>query len=201
MKKANTIKYVGPSKKMADALEEEGLRINWPPTGNIEDKELLAIDAIFETGEGWEKSVLIDLRNMLALDSKAGVDDAIANQLQEEYDNFDIDEEMKIHLEGSAREREKRGVPDAARLLEDMKEQKSHLERFAAVANAVMNGKPIPAKEDDAEITVRGKDAKRVCDLLEKIAYFHASGPWNDEERAFAKMIGNEIRNKIKANM
>lgn len=190
MKNANTIKYVGPSKKMAKALEKEGLRINWPPTGNIEDKELLAIDAIFETGEGWEKSVLIDLRNMLALNSKAGVDNAIANQFQEEYDNFDIDEEMKIHLEGTARERELRGVPDAARLLEDMKEQISRLERFADVANAVAEGREIPAESDGVKIEIDGATAENIVSLLEYAMNHGAS-------EAHCKPIIDELNRKL----
>lgn len=190
MKNANTVKYVGPSKKMAEALEKEGLRIDWPPTGNIEDVELLAIDAIFETGCDWEKSVLIDLRDMLALDTKAGVDNAIANQLQEAYDNFDIEEEMAMHLEGTAREREKRGVPDAARLLEDMKEQDSRLKRFAEVANAVAEGRKIPAESDEVKIEIDGATAENIVSLLEYAMNHGAS-------EAHCKPIIDELNRKL----
>lgn len=189
------IKFAGPSKKMAQALENEGLSIDWPKT--IHDREDLAIEATFYTGCDWEKGVLIDLRDMPALESKAGVDDAIANQFREAYDNFDIDEEMSLNLQGTEHKREARGVPDAERLFEDMKEQEKCLERFAEVAEAVAEGRKIPAKGDNAEVTIRGKDAKRVADLLERIAYF-GEGPWNHEEHAFAKMIVDELRNKVK---
>lgn len=194
--KTKKIKFAGPTKKMMDALENEGLRIDWPKT--IHDREDLAIDATFYTGCSWEKSVLIDLRDMLALESKAGVDNAVANQFREAYDNFDIDEEVQLNLQGSASEREARGVPDAVRLLEDMQEQEKMLKRFAEVAEAVAEGREIPAEEDTAEVTLGGKDARRVADLLERIAYFQKSGPWNNEEQAFAKMIVDELRNKIK---
>lgn len=69
---------------------------------------------------------------------------------------------------------------------------------FADEADAVAAGKEIPAEEGTAGITLGGKDARRVADLLERIAYFQKSGPWNNEEQAFAKMIVAKLRNKIK---
>lgn len=157
------MKYAGPTKKMMQALEDEGLNIAWPKTGNVKDEELLAIDATFYTGCDWEKLVLIDLRRMLAIDSKAGVDNAVANQLQEAYDNFDIDEEMKVNMGAN-------GAPDAERLLEDMKEQESCLKRFAEVANAVAEGRPVPPKETGEEneetVHITPETASRICYLL-----------------------------------
>lgn len=195
--KNKKIKFAGPSKKMAEALGNEGLRIDWPKT--IHDREDLAIEATFYTGCDWEKGVLIDLRDMLALESKAGVDNAVANQFREAYDNFDIDEEMQLNLQGSASEREARGVPDAARLLEDMKEQEKCLKRFAEVAEAVAEGREIPANGDNEEVTIRGKDAKRVADLLEMyIANFNWTNTPTNDDKAFARMICDELRNKIK---
>ena len=191
------IKFAGPTKKMAEALENEGLHVTWPKA--IEDEEDLAIEATYYTGiNDYEKCVTIDLRDKVGIGSKAGVDNAIAYELREAYEAYDVNEELALNLQGSAAEREARGVPEAADLLADLQEAEKCLERFADVADAVASGSPIPKKEDEAEITIRGKDAKRVCDLLEKIAYFHGSGPWNNEEKAFAKMIGDELRNKIK---
>ncbi len=160
------MKYVGPTKKMMKALEDEGLYVDWPKTGDVKDEQLLAIEATFITGDDWEKGILIDLRNMVALDSKAGVDDAIAYQLQEEYDNFDVDEEVKLNLEGSEAERKSRGVPDAVRLVEDMKEQERRLARFAEVANAVAEGRKIPENEEDEKITISKNDARTIVELL-----------------------------------
>ena len=161
------MKYVGPTKKMMKALEDEGLYVDWPKTGDLKDEELLAIESTFTTGPDWEKGILIDLRNMFALDSKAGIDKAVANQLQEEYDNFDIDEEVKLNLEGSESERKARGVPDAVRLLEDMQEQKKKLKRFAEVANAVAEGRTVPEEKDERTIEIDGATAENILALLE----------------------------------
>lgn len=147
--KKNTIKFAGPSKKMMDALDAEGLNVYWPK--EVKDREDLAIEALFYTGCDWEKLVLIDLRDEEALSTKHNVDIAISKQLYEAYRCFDIDEEMKLNMEGSAEEREARGVPDASRLLEDMQEQDARLKRFAEVADAVASGRAIPAEEQGAE--------------------------------------------------
>lgn len=193
--KTKKIRFAGPTKKMMDALENEGLYVYWPV--DIYDEEQLAFDATFCTGADWEKSLCIDLRNTPALDTKSGVDKAVAAELQEEYDNFDIDEEMKLNLEGTPSDRAARGVPDVARLFEDMKEQQKRLKRFAEVADAVAEGRKIPDKGDNAKVTMRGKDAKRVADLLERIA-LSEEGSWKHEEQAFARMIADELINKIK---
>lgn len=194
--KTKKIKFAGPSKKMMEALENEGLYVRWPT--DIHDEEQLAFDATFCTGNDWEKILCIDLRNMTALDTKSGVDKAVAAELQEEYDNFDIDEKMQINLQGSESEREARGVPDAARLLEDMQEQEKRLKRFADVADAVAEGREIPAEEDTAEVTISGKNAKRLCDILASLTKLKLVCPFDNEEKAFVKMIVDELRNKIK---
>lgn len=162
--KEKKIKYVGPSKKMAEALEAEGLRIEWPKA--IKSKSDLAIEGMFYTGCDWEKMVVIDLRDEGDLSTKSNVDAAISNQLDEAYESFSIDEELKMNLQGDQDEREARGVPDAARLLEDMQEQDACLKRFAEVAEAVSSGRPIPNKEDTADIIISGTDAKRIVERL-----------------------------------
>jgi hypothetical protein len=194
--KTKKIKFAGPSKKMMDALENEGLNITWPKT--IESEDDLAVEGTFTTGADWEKCVAIDLRDEGTLKTKQDVDAAICRQLEEAYEAFDIDEELRLNLEGTAEERRARGVPNAARLLEDMQEQEAFLKRLYDVADAVYHDRPIPSKEDSVEVSISGKDAKRVADILEKIAYWKKSGPWNHEEQAFAKMIVDELRNKVK---
>lgn len=195
--KTKKIRFAGPSKKMMAALEKEGLNVCWP--SEVHDEEQLAFDATFCTGADWEKSLCIDLRDTPALDTKSGVDKAVAAELQEEYDNFDIDEQMYLNLQGSPSERESRGVPNAARLLEDMQEQEKRLERFAEVAEAVADGREIPAAEDTAKVTISGPDAKRVAALLMKIArlmkYTHS---FSEEEKAEAMGLGEKIFNLIK---
>ena len=150
--KKNTINFAGPSKKMADALEKEGLCVTWPK--KIESDCDLAIEGYFYTGCGWEKVVTIDLRdsnNRFDLSKKSDVDAAIASELYNAYCAFDIDDEMKLNMEGTAEERAARGVPDAARLLEDMKEQEEKLRRFSFVADAVYMGKHVPKEEETTE--------------------------------------------------
>jgi hypothetical protein len=149
--KKNTIKFAGPSKKMMDALENEGLYVDWPK--KIESEGDLAIEGTFYTGCDWEKIVTIDLRDEKDRDlsKKSEVDAAISRQLDEAYGAFDVDEEMKLNMEGSEEERAARGVPDAERLLADMKEQEERLRRFSIVADAVYRGKPVPKEEDPTE--------------------------------------------------
>lgn len=196
MSKNKMHKFVGPSKKMMDALEDAGLNAVWPKS--VESDSDLCIEATYYTGiNDYEKIVNIDLRDRGLLGkrtTKADVDEIVAHELYDAWQGYDIDEEMQINLGV-------RGAPDAANLLEDLKEAERKLERFADVAAAVANGRPIPDAADNTEIVIRGKDAKRLCDLLERIAYFESTSPWNNEEKAFAKMIGDEMRNKIKEAM
>ena len=142
--KAKAKKFIGPSKRMAEALEAEGLYVKWPSV--IKGEEDLAIEGTFTTGEGWEKLVTIDLRDKLALGTKAGVDNAISYELTEAYEAFDVDEELKLNLGAN-------GAPDAERLLEDMKEQEKCLKRFSDVADAVASGRPLPVAEDEGMVT------------------------------------------------
>lgn len=195
--KTKTKKFVGPSKKMADALEAEGLNITWPKVLNSDSD--LAIEGSFYTGCDWEKLVLIDLRDEGDLSTKANVDAAISNQLDEAYENFSIDEEMKLNMEGSQEEREARGVPDAARLLEDMQEQDACLKRFAEVAEAVSSGRPVPSKADTAEITISGRDAKRIAEILKMVGDEEHTHAFSDDAKSFANMIADELTNKVKA--
>lgn len=157
-------KFAGPTKKMMKALEDEGLYVDWPKV--VRDVHDLAIEGTFTTGNEWEKLVLIDLRDEGDLSTKAKVDAAISNQLDDEYENFCIWDELKLNMEGTEEERIARGVPDAARLLEDMQEQDARLKRFADVAHAVAEGRKIPEEEDEEEITLSKKDARTIVELL-----------------------------------
>lgn len=158
--KSKAKKFIGPSKKMAEALEAEGLHVTWPTV--IKDENDLAIEGTFETGDCWEKLVNIDLRRNLTLGTKTDVDKAIANELTAAYEAFDVDEEFKLNLGAN-------GAPDAERLLEDMKEQEGCLKRFSDVADAVAGGRPIPPKEDEKDretVHIKPETASRICYLL-----------------------------------
>ena len=195
--KGKRIKFAGPTKKMVEALEAEGLHIDWPKVVNSNSD--LAIDGMFYTGCDWEKLVLIDLRDEGDLSTKANVDAAISNQLDEAYENFSIDEELKLNLQGSQEEREARGVPDAERLLEDIQEQDACLKRFAEVAEAISSGRPVPSKADTTEIFISGEDAKRLAVLLVQVGDYQHTYTFSDNEKAFANQMADELTKKIQA--
>ena len=163
------MKFAGPTKKMMQALEDEGLNIRWPDTGTVKDDNTLAIEGTFYTGTAgqYEKLVTIDLRDEGDLSTKKNVDAAISNQLDEAYECFSIDDELQLNMEGTAEERLARGVPSATELLKDMQEQDSRLKRFAAVAEAVSSGRPVPKEEDERTIEIDGNTAEQIVALLE----------------------------------
>ena len=195
--KGKRIKFAGPTKKMVEALEAEGLHIDWPKVVNSNSD--LAIEGTFYTGCDWEKLVLIDLRDKIALDTKAGVDNAISYELDEAYENFSIDEELKMNLQGSQEEREARGVPDAERLLEDMQEQDACLKRFAEVAEAISSGRPVPSKADTAEITISGADAKLIVERLGQLKDIMLGISGSENYRADVQSLMDMLNYKIKA--
>ena len=158
-------KFVGPTKKMMEALENEGLNVTWPKT--IESEGDLALEGTFTTGPDWEKCVTIDLRNEGALKTKQDVDAAICRQLEEAWEAFDVDEELSLNLQGTAEEREARGVPKAARLLEDMQEQETFLKRLFDVADTVCHDRPIhSAEKHEDQIHITKQTADNICTLL-----------------------------------
>lgn len=137
------INYAGPSKEMVDALEAEGLNVSWPK--EVTGEEDLAIEGSYHTGkEEYEKLVLIDLRGDKCLETEEDVDREIASELRDASDNYIIDEEVKAAI-GT------RGAPGVAALVWDCEEAEGLLERFADVAEAVANGRPVPPKEIKAE--------------------------------------------------
>lgn len=156
------MKFAGPTKKMMQALEDEGLNIRWPDAGNVKDDNTLAIEGTFYTGPAgqYEKLVLIDLRNEGDLSTKSNVDAAISNQLDEAYENFSVDEEMELNMGAN-------GAPSAADLLADMQEQDSRLKRFAEVAEAVSSGREIPAeKGEEKVVTLTAEMAEMVKEIM-----------------------------------
>lgn len=188
------MKFAGPTKKMMQALEDEGLNIRWPKAGTVKDDNTLAIEGTFYTGTAgqYEKLVVIDLRDRDGLDSKSGVDYAISSELDCAYEAFDVNEEFKTNLDAN-------GAPDADVLLEDMKEQEKKLHRFSVVADAVLRGREIPEEEDNTEITISGKDAMRIVELLKKVGDYKYNHSFPDDDKAFANMIADEITNKVEA--
>lgn len=176
--------FVQPTDKMKKILEEEGLDIDWPE-GEV-DIESFAIEGYYYTGAGdWEKTAFIDLRNK-EITNAVAADRAIAYQLQEAYDNYDIGEEFKINIGG-------RGAPDAEELFEDLKEAKAKLERFAEVAYAVAHGRPIPkaaGTEDTIEISI-----ERVKTIVRLLSIGHP------QEEIFNRKDRLELINYLKGKL
>lgn len=199
-------RFIGPTKRMKDALEAEGLRIDWPE--RIESDGDLAITATFYTGPDREKLACIDLRGHRhgsdSLKTKGQVNAAVAAELQDAYEAFDIDEAMWFHLQGDKEERKRRRVPETARLLEDMQEQAGRLKRFAEVAEAVAAGRPVPPEPEEEDAADDGESirmtpgmAKEICDLL-WIAYPAmnnlAKGDASGVIRRLYRKMGEECR-------
>jgi hypothetical protein len=197
------VKFVGPSKKMDKALEEAGLNITWPKAKCKEED--LAIEASFYTGPGdWEKLVTIDLRphNEYDLSTKGSVDLAVRNELVKAYTCFDIEDELALNMEGTAEERERRGVPCPETLLEDLKEQEKMLEYFSDVASAVINGTKIPRLTLIEEVTLSVSDAKVAYDGLRDLRFAMGSRVTTDEVgdiRRVYNAIGNQLPIELQA--
>lgn len=183
---SKTIKFAGPSKTMRDALEAEGLSVDWDK--NLEDIHDLIFEGTYYTGDDWEKCVIIDLRDEGDLSTKFNVDAAISNQLDEAYEDFSIDEEMKMYLQGTARARAERGVPSAERLLADMQEQDSCLKRFAEVAEAVSSGRPVPPKKDEmVKLLLTKEEAVALTHLLNGVS----------KDEFLIKQIGKKLEGQV----
>lgn len=164
-------KTIKPSKKMMEALDKEGLSVNWP-----DDVRGECIDASYWTSNGsYEKIANIDFRSY-TLNTQKDVDLAISEQLDECYQCFSVDEEMSLHMSIKADERIAHGTPSARDLVEDLEEAEQMLGHFAKVACAVVNDTPIPERDGDAEKTIKLslKDCKMVLDVLKD---FHAGRP------------------------
>lgn len=162
MKKSTKKKIVfaGPSQRMKDELEKAGLHVEWPT--DVKDEEELAIDGTFYTGAGdWEKNVLIDLRKA-DLSTTDDVDYAISAQLVSAYEDWDVDEEVKLALEAN-----RPGTPDASTLVADMQEAEKRLDYFSNVAEAVYRCMAVPQeKEDGVTVTLTAEKAERVKEIL-----------------------------------
>ena len=191
-------KFVGPTKKMADALEDEGLHIEWPKT--IEDESDLAIEGSFLTGPGWEKTVVIDLRDEGELKTKAEVDEAICRQLEVSWESFDVGDELALHMQGSAYERDARGVPEPDRLVADLYEQDARLERFYNVAEAVVGGYNIPPEKEKENIHLTETDTETVCKFLRRLYQVQCSMPRQLGTRQLGKELDELRRLYVRIN-
>lgn len=159
-------KTIKPSKKMMEALENEGLYITWPD--DVRDE---CPDATYYTSNGkFEKLVYIDFRDpkSLRLETEHEVDIAVAEQLDAAWRGYSVEEEMELLMAIPTKDRIARRIPAVRDLIEDLEEAERKLSRFAEVACAVVNDTPIPERDDDAEKTIKLslKDCKKIVSVL-----------------------------------
>ena len=180
-------KFVGPTKKMADALEAEGLHVTWPKV--INDENDLAIEGSFTTGEGWEKLVMIDLRNEGDLSTKSNVDAAISNQLDEAYENFSIEwTVLSFGVADEPYERPVMNIPDEADVevadAEDTEADESEfyeesetevvsetVEETPAVEAPVASGDGITVYVNGEPVPMTGKSDYIFVDIFDRITF------------------------------
>jgi len=162
--KVNKVKFAGLSDRMVRELDDAGLVVDFS-TGEV-DVEELAFDWEFQTKYGM-KTVSIDLRDEDAeeLATKEGVDWAVARQFMAAYDNFDVDDEVALFMEGTQDERRRRGVPRASELVRDIEEEKRMLKHFRWVSEAVVMDRPVP-KRKHGMVELSGIDAESVLGFL-----------------------------------
>ena len=163
------VKFAGLSDRMVRALDDAGLVVNFP-TGEV-DVEELAFDWEFQTTHGW-KTVFIDLRHEFddteedVLVTQEAVDQAVARQFVWAYDNFDVDDEVALIMNGTTQdERRRRGVPEASELVRDIEEEERMLEHFRWVAEAVVMDRPVP-KRKHGPVELSGVNAESVLGFL-----------------------------------
>ena len=134
-------KSIGLSKKMLDALADEGLIL----TKSVEQNGII-YEGSFFTGVDYEKTVNIDLRGKRPK-TKRQADKIACIELRVAYDQYSVAEQMRKCL--NAQNDGLQGVPEPERLLADLQEEEAQLERFADVANAVYWKQPIPPAPEE----------------------------------------------------
>ena len=136
------VKPIGPSKAMLDALESEGLQINWP------DDIFAAIKGTFSTQSGTEQTVMLDFSYMKdSVKTSADVDRHIAQCLYESWMEYTWMVELDWGALAELNRTNKLGWDTVIRLLVDCIQKERYLSRLAWVASSVIDGEPVPPKE------------------------------------------------------
>jgi hypothetical protein len=132
---------VGPSKTMKDALKAEGLHIDWP------DNIFVPVEGTFMAGD-IEKSITFHFDYLTAsITTSADVDGWIARFLYEAY----MDCYWRYDLKDGDLDELKRSDElswwSVIRLLEASLQKERRLSRFYWVATCVVDGVPVPPRE------------------------------------------------------
>lgn len=136
------VKTIGPSKSMMDALESEGLHVDWP------DDIFVDLKGTFTTGSGLEHTVMLDFSHAEDyVKTSADVDRYIAQCLYEAWMEYTWEVELNADALDELSRNDKLNWYEVIRVLEDCIQTERRLSRFEWVANCVLDGEPIPPKE------------------------------------------------------
>ena len=136
------VKLPRPSDKMVAALEAEGLHIVWP------EYIYVPIKGTFTTESGSEQTVMIDFSYMKdSVKTIADVDKHIARCLYEALMEYNWIYELKEDTFDELIRNDKLYWREVIRVLYDCIQTERRLSRFDWVASCVLDGEPIPPKE------------------------------------------------------
>ena len=136
------VKPIRPSKAMMDALESEGLHVDWP------DDIFVELKGTFTTKSGLEHTVMLDFSYAEnSVKTSADVDRYIAQCLYEAWMEYNWMYELKSDTFEELRRNDNLRWHEVIRVLEDCIQTERRLSRFEWVANCVLEGDSIPPKE------------------------------------------------------
>lgn len=140
-KNGDGVRSVGPSKAMRDALEAEGLHIDWP------DDIYVPVKGTFWAGD-IEKSVTFDFDlEKDSLKTSADFDKSIEGVLYRAYMDCNWRYDLKERDLEELKRNDRLSWWEVIRLLEASLQTERRLSRFWWVATCVIDGEPIPPKE------------------------------------------------------
>ena len=136
------VKSVGPSKAMMEALESEGLHVDWP------DDIFVELKGTFSTKSGSEHAVLLDFHYMKdSVKTSADVDRHIAQCLYEAWMEYTWTCELRGSALDELRRNDNLCWSEVIRVLTDCIQKERNLSRFCWVVSSVIDGEPVPPKE------------------------------------------------------
>ena len=136
------VKPIRPSKAMMDALESEGLHVDWP------DDIFVELKGTFTTKSGLEHNVMLDFSYAEdSVKTSADVDQYISQCLYEAWMEYT----WTCELDGSALDElcrtDKLCWSEVIRVLTDCIQTERRLSRFEWVAQSVIDGEPVPPED------------------------------------------------------
>ena len=136
------MKPVRPSKAMMEALESEGLHVDWP------DDIFVELKGTFSTKSGSEHAVLLDFSYMKdSVKTSADVDRHIAQCLYEAWMEYTWTCELRGSALDELRRNDNLCWSEVIRVLTDCIQKERNLSRFCWVVSSVIDDEPVPPKE------------------------------------------------------